>query len=101
MHGSEIRSTRDALRLSQSQFASLLGVHAVTVSRWETGAQSPTPYQAGLISQFGEAAKKERVVKEIGTILVTAGAITGLFFLLKWAMEQEPDDEPKRARKKV
>jgi transcriptional regulator with XRE-family HTH domain len=93
MTGAEIRSVREALKLSQSQFAMLLGVHAVTVSRWETGAQSPTPYQTGLIQEFSKAAKRKQAVNNIATVLVTAGAIAGLFFLLKWALEKEEQNE--------
>jgi len=35
----EVRRVRKALGLSQSKFAELLGVHLVTVKKWETGAQ--------------------------------------------------------------
>ena len=35
----EVRRARKALGLSQSKFAALLGVHVVTVKKWETGAQ--------------------------------------------------------------
>ena len=35
----EVRHARKALGLSQSKFAELLGVHLVTVKKWETGAQ--------------------------------------------------------------
>jgi putative zinc finger/helix-turn-helix YgiT family protein len=35
----EIRQGREELRLTQKQFANLLGVGEATVSRWETGAQ--------------------------------------------------------------
>ena len=35
----EVRRARRALGLSQSRFAELLGVHHVTVKKWETGAQ--------------------------------------------------------------
>jgi DNA-binding transcriptional regulator YiaG len=35
----EVRRARKALGLSQSRFAALLGVHVVTVKKWETGAQ--------------------------------------------------------------
>jgi DNA-binding transcriptional regulator YiaG len=35
----EVRRARKALELSQSKFAALLGVHLVTVKKWETGAQ--------------------------------------------------------------
>ena len=34
-----VRRARKALELSQSKFAALLGVHLVTVKKWETGAQ--------------------------------------------------------------
>jgi len=35
----EVRHARKVLGLSQSKFAALLGVHLVTVKKWETGAQ--------------------------------------------------------------
>jgi len=35
----EIRQGREKLRLTQKQFANLLGVGEATISRWETGAQ--------------------------------------------------------------
>jgi putative zinc finger/helix-turn-helix YgiT family protein len=35
----EIRLGREKLRLTQKQFANLLGVGEATISRWETGAQ--------------------------------------------------------------
>ena len=89
MNGTEIRHVRDSLRLTQSQFAALLGVHAVTISRWEIGSQSPTSYQEGLIQQFGIASKRRSTAEEIATVLVTAGAIAGLFFLLRGALEKE------------
>jgi len=35
----EVRRARKALGLSQLKFAALLGVHPVTVKKWETRAQ--------------------------------------------------------------
>lgn len=93
MTGLEIRSVREHLSLSQALFGMLLGVHAVTVSRWETGSQSPTAYQIGLIQEFGRAARR-RNGADIATILVTEGAIAGLFFLLRKAREKGAGDEP-------
>ncbi|WP_348652731.1 helix-turn-helix domain-containing protein [Polyangium sp. 6x1] len=108
MNGSEIRQVRESLGLSQAQFASLLGVHAVTVSRWENSAQHPTPYQVGLIQQFGRAARRKDVATQVAAVLVTAGAIAGLYFLLKWALDEDEgeDDgedaqsEPRGARRR-
>ena len=39
MEPKHVRRVRKALGLTQSQFAELLGVHLVTVKKWETGAQ--------------------------------------------------------------
>jgi DNA-binding transcriptional regulator YiaG len=39
MTPNEVRRARKVLGLSQSKFAELLGVHLVTVKKWETGAQ--------------------------------------------------------------
>ena len=35
------RRARRAARLSQERFAELLGIHRVTLSRWETGSVPP------------------------------------------------------------
>lgn len=98
MTNTDIRSVRDALGLTQTQFAALLGVHAITVSRWESGTQVPTPYQLGLIQQFGVASRRKRrgVDEDIATVLVTAGAIAGLYLLLKWALEESESEAPGR-----
>jgi transcriptional regulator with XRE-family HTH domain len=40
----ELKEARKALRLTQKELAVELGVHAVTVARWETGARGiPEP----------------------------------------------------------
>lgn len=36
-----IRATRKAIKRTQHQFGTLLGVSNVTVARWEAGANSP------------------------------------------------------------
>lgn len=37
----EVRAERDARGLSQAEFARLLGVDVMTVSRWERGERTP------------------------------------------------------------
>ena len=39
MTGAEVKRIRKALGLTQRQFAERLGVHVVTVAKWETDAQ--------------------------------------------------------------
>jgi len=83
MEAADIRTTREALTLTQAQFAQLLGVHWVTVSKWERGEATPPPYQAGLISKFREAtvAKKD-IGLTVAEVLVTAGVVAAIFLIL-------------------
>ena len=45
MTGNEVREARRVLALTQAELAERLGVHALTVSRWERSA-SPVPEMA-------------------------------------------------------
>jgi len=40
----ELRTWRKAHKLTQTQLAATLGVHWLTVQRWESGAQAVPPY---------------------------------------------------------
>jgi transcriptional regulator with XRE-family HTH domain len=40
----EIRLLREVLGITQQQLALMLGVHPMTVSRWERGSAAPTAY---------------------------------------------------------
>jgi transcriptional regulator with XRE-family HTH domain len=91
MTPAQIVTLRQALGLSQAEFAQLFGVHQMTVSKWERGRQAPlaipTPYQTALMQAFGRAAQAKRadVQHEVKNILVGAGVIAALFFLLSQA----------------
>lgn len=52
------RKLRQRLALSQAQLAELLGVHVMTVSKWERGLARPNPHQKGLIAALSGAAEK-------------------------------------------
>ena len=43
MTGKEIKEKRKAKRWTQQQLADMIGVHQVTVARWETDANKPHP----------------------------------------------------------
>lgn len=43
---------RKKLRLTQAEFAWLIGVHEITVSKWERKILDPTPHQKMMISCF-------------------------------------------------
>jgi DNA-binding transcriptional regulator YiaG len=57
--GSEVRQIRRALGMSQPKFAELLGVHAISVSKWETGAMGMRPTTEKLIRLLA-ASKRNR-----------------------------------------
>ncbi|HYL87709.1 MAG TPA: hypothetical protein VEU32_02965 [Burkholderiales bacterium] len=75
---------RSDLGLSQVQFGQLFGAHFMTVSKWERGLLSPSDYQWALMEQFRKTAdqKKAQALQELGKILVGAGVVAALVFLL-------------------
>lgn len=93
----DIRRIRKALGLTQPQFAQLLGVSWVTVSKWERGRARPTPYQAALIERFGDAVRRRDVGAQVADVLVSAGAVDALYLLLKVAFEEPDPVERERA----
>jgi len=88
MTQAELKALREQLGLSQSQFAQLMGVHPMTVSKWERGAAFPSPYQEGFFSQFQLAAKKPNVQDDLKNILIVAGVIAAMYFLLQAASKK-------------
>lgn len=74
--------TRTALGLTQAEFGQLLGVHAMTVSKWERNETSPTPYQLNLFEQFIEGAKTQEVKSSLKTLLIGAGVAVAIAMLL-------------------
>jgi DNA-binding transcriptional regulator YiaG len=88
MTGLEIRSIRQLLGLNQAQFAQLVGVHAITVSKWESGITSPTDYQVAFLSQYRVAAKEKKVREELKGVLIAAGVIAAVILLLKAASKK-------------
>ncbi len=87
MIGSEVKNLRkDDLSLSRVQFAHLLGVHPLTVYKWERGKSPPTPHQQALLESFKKATRSQPDIgKAVATALVTAGVALALFLLLNAA----------------
>jgi len=83
----QILQLRTALGLSQVQFAQLFGVHFMTVSKWERGVLLPSPYQLALLDRFAltAAAKQEEAKERVKQLLVGAGVVAALLFLLSKA----------------
>lgn len=79
-----IIGVRKELGLSQAQFGQLFDVHPMTVSKWERGILNPSPYQQTLMDEFAKAAAKDskEVKNELVKLLIGAGVIAALYFLL-------------------
>lgn len=79
----EILATRVDLNLTQAQFAQLLGVHPITVWKWEHGGLVPSQHQAALIRSFRKAFQHdEDIGDQIGSALLGAGVAMALYYLL-------------------
>jgi putative transcriptional regulator len=83
MNNLEIKATREALGLNQPLFAQLMGVHPITVSKWERGVSPPTPYQEEFFKHFQIAAKDKEVHDTLKGVLIGAGVIAALFLILQ------------------
>jgi len=74
--GQWIRQLRDRLGLTQQQLAQMLGVHPMTVSRWERDLAQPPPYNTQQLLLM-DAGVEKMDKKEIGRLM--AMIATGLF----------------------
>lgn len=54
----DVKKLREALGLSQSEFAALVGTHAMTVSKWERGKLEPSEHHQRLLGAFARAAER-------------------------------------------
>ena len=86
MNASEVAKIRSQLGLSQAQLGELLGVHTLTVSRWERGLLQPTAHQVTLLESFGAARKaNKKVGDEARDALIAVGVVAALLILFSAA----------------
>src|SRR5687768_10419137 len=82
MNADAIRDTRERLGLTQTQFGQLLGVHWVTVSKWERGLLAPDSYKQALLERFRQTALQRNPPSDVGEVLLAAGVVAALVLLL-------------------
>lgn len=80
-----IRALRTTLRLSQVEFAQLVGAHPMTVSKWERGVLEPKPFQVALLEQFSSssAVQEPASLERLKALLAGAGAPAAIAWLLQ------------------
>jgi transcriptional regulator with XRE-family HTH domain len=76
--------------LTQGQLAQLIGVHPLTVWKWEQGRARPTPHQAALLESFvaAQRAEPDAGALVVGT-LFAAGVAAALYVVLKAAFRDD------------
>jgi putative transcriptional regulator len=53
----EIRELRERLGLNQEQFGNKIGVHFITISRWERGISAPHPVFIAMMQKLSSEVK--------------------------------------------
>lgn len=93
MTGAEIRKLRSELNLTQAQLGQLLGVHAVTISRWEHGHERPSPHNAHLLETFRTAKVNDSGIGEtVAKLLIGASIALALLMILQAAFKKKGDE---------
>lgn len=86
----EITRIRERLKLTQAQLGQLLGVHPLTVSKWERGTLVPNPHQAAFLQLFDRGVEhKPDVGEEAARLLVAAGVGLAIYTLLRAVFGEE------------
>lgn len=86
MTAQNITRVRAKLGLTQADLAQLLGVHAITVSKWERDMSAPTPYQRALLHAMETAASRDPCAgPRTVNVLKQSGIARALYQLLRSA----------------
>jgi len=85
----EIATVRRGLGLTQAQLAGLLGVHWMTVSRWERGTLVPTAWQQAMLATLAQAQAHDEGAGQQALLLAQQQSImAALAFLFQVAFEE-------------
>jgi len=80
----QVKAIRQRLKLSQADFANLLGVDVRTVARWEStsGPRPAGPAEAVLNGLNEKLSKDPNEADDVLRFLVSAAAVGGLAYLI-------------------
>ncbi len=88
MQGLQIKLLRETLGLGQVELAQLMGVHPITVSKWENDHAEPSPYQLALLGQFKSAARDREIRDTVKNVLIAMGVAVALALLLRHLLKK-------------
>ncbi|MFA4971531.1 MAG: helix-turn-helix domain-containing protein [bacterium] len=81
-----ITRLRKALSMTEARLGQLLGVHEMTVSKWERGELSPTLWQAHMLRVFAKARDRDEMVgKRVVGYMLEQGVPFALYKMLSVA----------------
>ena len=87
--GGEIAQVRKDLGMTQAQLGQLMGVHPLTVSKWERGILKPSPHQQALLTSFRKARENQPDIGDVVVgLLVGAGVALAIYAVLKAAFDK-------------
>lgn len=79
MSGTPWRRLRRRLTLTQVEIAAVLGVHPITVSRWERGLLAPSSAQHALLGALSKGRDQDRTLGEkLREVLHSVGPVAAL-----------------------
>lgn len=80
----DVKEIRDKLGLPQGLFAEIFGVHPQTVSKWERGVLSPSPYQEILLKAIHSSLRYDpQLGGKIQTLLKFGRVAEAIYHLLR------------------
>ena len=85
---SQARRVRQKLGFTQAQLADILGVHVITVTRWESGRLIPDWIRSLLLNRF-EKVKRQHAQRAL-ILRHEIGTAKALFYLLNVAEKNSP-----------
>jgi len=86
----EVAATRKALGLTQTELASILGLHYVTVCRWERGHMEPKPWVIAIFERFRIAADAQDVGGRMARVLALRGPLAAMYLGLAVSYGRKP-----------
>jgi len=70
-----IKKIRKLLNLSQAELGLLMGVHSMTVSKWERGILKPRPIQAACLDAYSKILWTKKRKQQLKVNLISKGVI--------------------------
>ena len=81
----EIAVMRGKLKLTQDEFCQLVGVHTLTISKWERGLLQPRGFQKRLLNIINQVSNdKWFQTRKLDDILYYNGPLKALYYILDY-----------------